>query len=194
MNFLRFANCKRDQAGFSLLELTLVMLVLGWMLCFAIPGWRSMLEGQRMRMVVDQIQGIVSLARQSAVMLHSRVVLCPYQAGDGCGSQWQHGILLAQLNVSSSVVAGVAPSFPAAQVIKVWRQLPSGWGLRWRSSLGKNSALVFQSNGELFGQQGSFYIENAHGPHASGKASDQDFNQGNDNARKIIVSATGYTH
>ena len=181
-----FYNEHNLQSGFSLLELSLVTLIIGGIMCLAMPSWHALLNKQRLQQAAQGVRQMISTARHTALMLHSTVVLCPYQAGKYCGSAWAHGLMLGRVGATYTPGAGSDPSLSRLQIVKVWRALPAGWRLLWRSSLGKNSALVFQANGELLGQQGSFYIIEPDTKPVSGRQFDY--------ATKIIVSATGYVH
>lgn len=180
-----FYNEHNLQSGFSLFELSLVILIIGGIMSLAMPSWHALLNKQRLQQAAQGVRQMISTARHTALMLHSTVVLCPYQAGKHCGSAWAHGLMLGSVSTAEAPASG-DPGTASLQVIKVWRALPAGWRLLWRSSLGKNSALVFQANGELLGQQGSFYIIEPDTKPVSGKQFDY--------AAKIIVSATGYVH
>ncbi|WP_231759544.1 GspH/FimT family pseudopilin [Microbulbifer elongatus] len=61
------------QSGFTLVELMVVIAVLGIILAFAIPSFRSMIQDYRIVTTADQVNSVLQFARAEAVRLGGRV-------------------------------------------------------------------------------------------------------------------------
>ena len=58
---------RRSEQGFSLVELAIVVLVMGMLLTFAIPSYRSLSESYQLRGAAENIAGQLRLAREKAI-------------------------------------------------------------------------------------------------------------------------------
>src|SRR5205823_3541973 len=56
-----------SEQGFSLVELAIVVLVMGMLLTFAIPSYRSLSESYQLRGAAENIAGQLRLAREKAI-------------------------------------------------------------------------------------------------------------------------------
>lgn len=79
--------------GFTLIELMVALLVAAIIVTFAVPGFRSMVERNRIAAVVNQFVGGVAFARSAAVTRATPVTLCPSTTGTSCNNTapWQDG-------------------------------------------------------------------------------------------------------
>ena len=79
--------------GFTLIELMATLLIAAIIVTFAVPGFRSMVERNRVAAAVNQLVGGVAFARSAAVTRATPVTLCPSTTGTSCNKTvpWQDG-------------------------------------------------------------------------------------------------------
>ncbi len=99
-------SCRRNtshSAGYTLLELMIVLGLVLIMLLMAVPSFRSLLERQKMTSTVNEFFAAVHLTRSEALHRGSRVDLVP--AGDG--TDWNNGwVVLVDANANQRADAG----------------------------------------------------------------------------------------
>ncbi|MBS0350452.1 MAG: GspH/FimT family pseudopilin [Proteobacteria bacterium] len=130
------------KAGFSLLEL-LVVLAMGLiMLLMSIPAYQHLFEKTQSSNVINQLIAAINAARTEAIAGNQVIVLCGSSNGLQCDGQWQKGMLLID---------------PNDMVLRNFSALPLGDRLWWQSSLGTDDFLKLAPTGFTDGQRGSFY-------------------------------------
>ena len=67
----------RHQNGFSLLELMITLVIAGILVSTAIPGYRVLVENDRLSAESNKIVGAISLARNEASRRGESVSICP---------------------------------------------------------------------------------------------------------------------
>ncbi|MCP4996874.1 MAG: prepilin-type N-terminal cleavage/methylation domain-containing protein [Gammaproteobacteria bacterium] len=88
---------KQLSGGFTLLELIVVVAVLSILLGVVIPGFKSMLEQNRMAAAVNGFIATLRYARSEAVTRETRVVVCASTDGVNCLDDytgWGEGTLV----------------------------------------------------------------------------------------------------
>lgn len=79
--------------GFTLIELMVALLVAAIIVTLAVPGFRSVIERNRIAAAVNQFVGGITFARSAAVTRATRVTVCPSPDGRTCdgAKPWQDG-------------------------------------------------------------------------------------------------------
>ncbi len=82
---------RRTQAGFSLLELMMVVAILSVIAAFAVPSFQSLIALNRLASEANELVAGLGQARTEAIRLNRRIVLCraavvsaQVSAADGC--------------------------------------------------------------------------------------------------------------
>ena len=68
---------RRATAGFTLVEMMVVLIIMAVMLAFGLPAYTNLVTQYRMSDELNQIQTDVELARSAAVRMGSTVTMCP---------------------------------------------------------------------------------------------------------------------
>jgi len=92
---------KRNQTGFTALELIVTMAIITVLLTMGVPAVQNYSWNVRMKTTMDQLQNDLNLARGQAVSHNSQTVICPATGRSGCSGQsvWQTGwIVFTDLN------------------------------------------------------------------------------------------------
>jgi type IV fimbrial biogenesis protein FimT len=90
--------------GFSLIELMVVLSVAAVLLGIGVPGFRSLIQGQRMTTTVNDLFASINLARSEAMQRGARVDLVP---ADADGKDWSKGwIVFVDTNSDQIADAG----------------------------------------------------------------------------------------
>ncbi len=90
----------------------------------------------------SQLARAIQYARHLAIDRALSVTLCSGVDKERCDGRWSDGYTIRVLT----------------RVERRYEGLPSGYQLRWRSSLSKDEALIFGPDGFTEGQQGTFTI------------------------------------
>ena len=79
--------------GFTLLELSITLVVLAILLCLALPSLKGWQDKQAMRTALNTLRQDLVAARSHAIALGDRIVICPGTNGEGCSSSdaWNTG-------------------------------------------------------------------------------------------------------
>jgi type IV fimbrial biogenesis protein FimT len=78
---------KRIHTGFSAIELMIVLAIAVILLTAAVPGFRSMIQSQRMTTATNDLLAAINLTRSEAIKRGARVHLMPA----GGGADWTKG-------------------------------------------------------------------------------------------------------
>ena len=92
---------KRDQQGFTALELIVTMAIITILLTMGVPAFENYGWNLRMKTAMDQLQTDLNLARGQAISQNSQTVICPANDDNDCSgqSEWQGGwIVFTDLN------------------------------------------------------------------------------------------------
>lgn len=83
-------------AGFTLIEAMIVLTVIAVSLTLGVPAFGQMLQRQRINTAMHLISTDLAMARSSAIMRRSQVVVCPRTADNRCRDDhdWRLGWLV----------------------------------------------------------------------------------------------------
>lgn len=90
----------RTCAGFSLLELLIVIAIIGVTCCLAIPTLSKFIYQQNAGMTLQQIDLAMALARSNTFAHNTPTSLCPSHNGYSCSTDWSQGILVTAANLT----------------------------------------------------------------------------------------------
>jgi prepilin-type N-terminal cleavage/methylation domain-containing protein len=120
----------RDQRGFSLIELGVVLILIGIMLGIAVPAVRYSAQSSALRAGADGLSAQIQLARQKAVDTQATLVLrfaqdsvgCDFHVRDTAGrvsGQWSlpPDILYASGSAPGITFTGDGRASPAAYIV-----------------------------------------------------------------------------
>jgi len=92
---------KRDQTGFTALELIVTMAIIAILLTMGVPAVENYSWNLRMKTTMDQLQTDLNLARGHAISHNNQTVICPANDSSDCSGQsaWQNGwIVFTDIN------------------------------------------------------------------------------------------------
>jgi type IV fimbrial biogenesis protein FimT len=94
-SFNRGTRC-RHAAGFTLIELMIVIAVASILAGSAIPSMKSMLRSVRLSSATNDFVGALTLTRSEAIIHHGRAVMCKSQDGASCAASggWEQGWII----------------------------------------------------------------------------------------------------
>lgn len=165
-------SCTNDSrvnpsAGFTLIELMMVLVVAVILLTVAGPGFSSLIRDNRMTVTSNAIAGTLNAARAKAIAQRKIVTVCSSANGSSCGGNWGNGwISFLDNNGNASVDAG-------DEILHYHANLP----LAVSVSLTGTTEIRFTNQGFVSsGSSGTFLICDA---------------RGDSHARALLVSNTG---
>jgi type IV fimbrial biogenesis protein FimT len=85
---------KRTQAGFTLYELLITVLVIGVILSFAVPNMQDFTRNSRMTSTANDMHAAFHLARSESSRAKSNITICPSADGASCGGTWEDGYIV----------------------------------------------------------------------------------------------------
>ncbi len=87
----------RRQAGVTLLELLVTVVVIAIMAAVAMPSFREMIERSRLTAAANEIVAVLQTAKGEAIRRNARVDVCPTTDGSSCsGADWSRMALVAR--------------------------------------------------------------------------------------------------
>lgn len=160
------------QAGFTLLELLICLLIITVLCAISIPGLQALAANQRSDNIMRSLVDAIALAKSTAITTGEVVTLCRSANGSECRGRWQEGVLLftdanadSQINQNDSVKRYF--TFPDTDGVLSWRAFQN------------RQYIQFTSAGHTRNQNGSF-------TYCSG-------NKKPELARQLIISRTART-
>lgn len=128
-------------AGFTLLELMVVLTIAAVLLLVAIPSYRGMMEKNNVEAAQEVLARSIAFARQEALSRNTTVSICRSADGASCAGagQWEQGWIVF-LDNSSGGTAGVVNN--GEEILRVDRGLASGYRLH-----GSTNFVQFGNNG-----------------------------------------------
>lgn len=88
-----YLNC--NQRAFSLFELLITLSILSIMMMIAIPNFQNYQARQEISQLLPLIRQHVSLAKNTAQIHHTNIIICSSSTVDKCElNQWNNGIIV----------------------------------------------------------------------------------------------------
>ena len=84
----------RTQAGFTLYELLITLLVIGVILSFAVPNMQDFTRNSRMTSTANDLHAAFHMARSESSRAKSNITICPSTDGASCGGTWEDGYIV----------------------------------------------------------------------------------------------------
>lgn len=158
-----------QSAGFTLVEALVVLLIAAALLGIGVPGFRDSLERSRAATRMMELQGLLALSRQQAVVRRFEVTLCGTEDSTRCAANWNGNPTLVFVDANSNRIAD------ATEDVLALSSLTRAGSIRWRASGGRGY-MRFRPDGSAK-EFGTFQ-------YCPGDRNARD-------ARQVIVSATG---
>lgn len=81
----------RNSSGFTLIELLVTLTVAAILLTVAVPGFQSLIRGNRMATEANNLHAALVFSRSEALKRRGSVTLCRSADGTSCGGSWGDG-------------------------------------------------------------------------------------------------------
>jgi type IV fimbrial biogenesis protein FimT len=141
---------RQSQAGFTLVELMIVLVMAAILLGIGGPSFQSSLQRNRMLSTVNEMSSVMSFARAEAVIRTQPVALCPTTNAVGCsGANWEGGYLVFVDNGEGG--GGVALDGAlngSEELLRIGDPAPGGVSVRTVNFPSVNN-IVFQDSGRV---------------------------------------------
>jgi type IV fimbrial biogenesis protein FimT len=84
----------RTQAGFTLYELLITVVIIGVILTFAVPNLQDFARNSRMTSTANDLLSAFHLARSESSRAKTNITICPSGDGKSCGGAWDQGLIV----------------------------------------------------------------------------------------------------
>lgn len=131
-------------AGFSIVELLVVVAIVGILTAFAVPMFGDVVQRTRVTAMANDLVASALRARSEAIKRNAVVSLCPTSAGSACeGTNWSAGYLVWCRSVDA---LACDPTNTGTRTLVLHHQaaIRSGWRI---SAAGDTAAIAFQPTG-----------------------------------------------
>lgn len=128
-------------AGFTLIEVMVVVMIMGIILAFGIPAFGELIDKTRVRSAAETVVEAFRIARLTAVQDRASVNVCPWNSGDTCtGNDWDKGIMV--VNSKNEVIYRMRFN----EKLYVWKNQPA------------NNTVTINPSGWTPGEMSSLFI------------------------------------
>lgn len=146
--FLSRAPARRsDQAGFNLVELLVVLIVMGVLMAAGIPSFRYVVNSGRISNPANELLATMQLARMEAIRSGNRTVVCRSENPDAttpacttAAGNWGGWVAFVDANRDGGLTAG-------EQVLRVTAMNPPATITASPAISGANSRVMFRPDG-----------------------------------------------
>ena len=114
----------KTQAGFTLYELLITVVIVGVILSFAVPNMQDFARNSRMTSAANDMLSAFHLARSESSRAKSNITICPSSGGQKCGGTWDQGFI-----VFVDTNGDLTRSGSTESVLRMKGQLPTGISL-----------------------------------------------------------------
>jgi len=116
----------RQQTGWTLTEMAVVVAILAVTLGIAVPSWIRTIDGIRLSTLTNGLMAELNLARAEAIRRGERVVICAAANANACSNAlgWDQGSIMFE-DANNNGVRDVSEP-----VIRVSPAAPFGWSIR----------------------------------------------------------------
>jgi type IV fimbrial biogenesis protein FimT len=147
------------EAGFTLLELLITLLLVGIIAAWGLPSFKALGERTAQTSEINRLQSAFSLARNTAISQRSQITVCPATTSrQACHEDWSGELMIVRGDKTESIPADdVLRVMPAQQSTQV--AYSRGWSrirynpLGYTSGFNGSFAICSSSGGE--GAQGN---------------------------------------
>ena len=94
------------QSGFTLPELMVTVVVVAILITVAVPGFRTMVQNNRITTQVNELVTSLNLARSEAIKRSTVVTVCASSSGANCVGNWDQGWIIFTDSDNNGVVTG----------------------------------------------------------------------------------------
>jgi len=144
---------KKHQAGFTLVEMMVVIAIVAILGSLAAPSFQEMLRKNRLSASVAAMQGSLNLARSEAVTrgADARITI----AANGTAGSWTNGwtVFVDQTTTANNGVAPTADVANSVTRLSVMQELPSG--VTTGQSSGAPSYFIYNGQGRIIDASGA---------------------------------------
>lgn len=139
----------KNQFAFTLLELLITLAIIAILANIGVPSFTKLIQHNKVTAEVNQLNGMLQSARNTAITQHKLVTVCPTNNGQSCQKDWSLGYMVfidnngdRQYNQDEQLVS--------QHIIK-----DKNISLRWRA-FGRRTSLQWHQTGITNHQNGSF--------------------------------------
>ena len=131
--------------GYTLIELLLTAALIAGLVVVSIVTFDRWIDKNQLIKTTDSFIDMLEFARTSAMISHGQTEVCPRGADEKCGTNWDEGQLVIDLQNH--------------KVLRAEDAVPEEYFILWRPTLTDYPLIKFNAEGFLAsGLQGSFYL------------------------------------
>jgi type IV fimbrial biogenesis protein FimT len=143
----RCADVRRRAAGFTLLELMMVLVLAAILLGVGGPSFQDSLQRNRQQSTFNRVASAMSLARSEAVIRSQPVSVCPTTDNASCGgSNWETGWLIFVDNGEGTGGAALDGTLNGTEeLLRIGEPAPAGVTIRTLGFAGTSNVVFLDS-------------------------------------------------